>query len=197
MNLSERVRSNFQDSVDAVTACMEDLAEPVATAAQRIFNSLRSGQRVLVCGNGGSAADAQHFSAELLNRYLAERPALGAVALTSDGATLTAIANDEDFSQVFARQVRGLGRPGDLLLLITTSGNSANLVEAVAAAREQKMSCIALTGRDGGELARQLGEMDLELRVGSDRTPRIQEVHGIIIHCLCDLVDQLVLADDR
>jgi len=197
MNLSERVRTNFRDSISTLSACMEPLAEPVATAAARVFAALEAGHRVLVCGNGGSAADAQHFSAELLNRYQADRAALGAMALTTDGSTLTAIANDADFSQVFARQVRGLGRPGDVLMLITTSGNSANLVEAVSAAREREMTCIALSGRDGGALGRALGPGDLELRVGSDSTPRIQEVHGVIIHSLCDLVDQLVIAAER
>jgi D-sedoheptulose 7-phosphate isomerase len=153
--------------------------------------------KILSCGNGGSAGDAQHFSAELVNRFEKERPALPALALTTDSSTLTAIANDYDYSQIFSKQITALGQPGDILLAISTSGNSANVVEAINASHDREMSIVALTGKDGGPMAQLLNEQDIEIRIPSDRTARIQEVHLVVIHCLCDFIDtQLFGGDD-
>jgi D-sedoheptulose 7-phosphate isomerase len=149
--------------------------------------------KILACGNGGSAADAQHFSAELLNRFEMERPALPAIALTTDSSTITSIANDYDYDQVFAKQVRALGQPDDLLLAISTSGNSRNVVEAIHAAHERQMGVIALTGRNGGVMAEMLGQRDVHICVPHSRTARIQEVHILCLHCLCDAIDCLLL----
>lgn len=189
MNPTERVADNFRESVRTISSCVDLIAGPVAAAAQAIVDALLDDNRILACGNGGSAADAQHFTSELLNRFLAERPPLPAIALTADCATLTSIANDYDYNQVFSKQVLALGQPGDILLAITTSGNSENVMRAVTAAQERGMSCVALNGRDGGKLAHMLNERDVEVRVPSTSTARIQEVHGIVIHCICDLVD--------
>ena len=149
--------------------------------------------KILACGNGGSAADAQHFSAELLNRFEMERPALPAIALTTDSSTITSIANDYDYDQVFSKQVRALGRPDDLLLAISTSGNSRNIVEAIHAAHERQMGVVALTGRNGGVMAEVLGQQDVHICVPHSRTARIQEVHILCLHCLCDAIDCLLL----
>jgi D-sedoheptulose 7-phosphate isomerase len=149
--------------------------------------------KILACGNGGSAADAQHFSAELLNRFEMERPALPAIALTTDSSTITSIANDYDFDQVFAKQLRALGQPDDLLLAISTSGNSRNIVEAIHAAHERQMGVVALTGRNGGVMAEVLGQQDVHICVPHSRTARIQEVHILCLHCLCDAIDCLLL----
>jgi len=154
---------------------------------------LLNDHKVLVCGNGGSAADAQHFSAELLNRFERERPGLPAISLTTDSSTLTSIANDYHFDDVFAKQVRALGQPGDVLLGITTSGNSPNILRAVQAAHERDMLVIALNGRNGGELGNLLRGDDVNICVHGPTTARIQEVHGLIIHCLCDLIDYQLL----
>ncbi len=191
--LETRVRSHFLDSIRTKQAALETLPEPILAAAELIHRSLRGGGKVLSCGNGGSAADAQHFSSEFVNRFERERPGLAAVALTTDSSSLTSIANDREFSRVFARQIEALGRPGDVLLAITTSGRSANILAAVATAAERGLATIALTGRDGGKLADMLSETDVEIRVPSDVTARIQEVHLLAIHCVCDLVDELVL----
>ncbi|NBS96399.1 MAG: SIS domain-containing protein, partial [Betaproteobacteria bacterium] len=154
------------------------------------------GHRLLICGNGGSAADAQHLAAELIGRFERERPALPAIALTTDSSILTALSNDYRFDEVFSRQVRGLGGPGDLLLAISTSGNSVNILRAIEAAHEREMGVIALTGQGGGRIATQLRESDLLLAVPHTRTARIQEVHLLILHCLCDGVDALLLGDE-
>ncbi len=148
---------------------------------------------MLACGNGGSAGDAQHFSSEMLNRFEHERPGLPAIALTTDTSTLTSIANDYAFDQVFAKQLRALGQPGDVLLAISTSGNSANVLAAAAAAHELDMWVVALTGRDGGRLKPMLRPGDIEIRVPAESTARIQEVHLLAIHCLCDLIDTQLL----
>lgn len=158
-----------------------------------IFSRLLEGNKVLSCGNGGSAGDAQHFSSEMLNRYERERPGLPAIALTTDSSTVTSIANDYDFSQIFSRQIEALGQPNDLLLAISTSGNSNNVNKAIQSAHDREMSIVALTGRDGGNLVKLLTTGDVEIRVPSDVTARIQETHLLIIHCLCDLVDQQLL----
>ena len=153
--------------------------------------------KILSCGNGGSAGDSQHFSAELLNRFEKERPGLPAVALTTDSSTLTAIANDYDYKEIFSKQVTALGQAGDVLLAISTSGNSGNVMEAIKAGQEREMSIVALTGKDGGSMASLMTDRDIEIRVPSDRTARIQEVHLVIIHCLCDFIDtQLFGGDD-
>lgn len=189
MNDRQRVRRLFEDSMATLARAMDSLEEDIARAGLLLADALQSGHKVLACGNGGSAADAQHFTSELLNRFELERPALPAVSLTTDTSTLTSIANDYDFDQVFAKQVRALGRKGDILLCLSTSGNSANVLEAVRAAHERGLAVIALTGRDGGRLADMLDDGDIEIRAPSESTARIQEVHGLVIHCLCDLID--------
>lgn len=193
MDLTERTRQLFADSIRTKQQSADVLSEPIARAAQRIVSRLLQGGKVLSCGNGGSAGDAQHFSSEMLNRFERERPGLPALALTTDTSTLTSIANDYHFELVFAKQVRALGQAGDLLLAISTSGNSPNVAAAVAAAHEQDMEVVALTGRDGGKLAASLTDEDVEIRVPAQSTARIQEVHLLSIHCLCDLIDRQLL----
>jgi len=190
MNARQRVRLLFEDSIATLARAADSLAEDIARAGLRLADALQSGHKVLACGNGGSAADAQHFTSELLNRFELERPALPAVSLTTDTSTLTSIANDYDFAQVFAKQVRALGRKGDILLALTTSGNSVNVLEAVRVAQALGLTVIALTGRDGGRIAEILRADDIEIRAPSDSTARTQEVHGLVIHCLCDLIDR-------
>jgi D-sedoheptulose 7-phosphate isomerase len=185
-----RVKQNFEESIRLKQQSLEPLAAVTAQAAALIALALDNGAKILSCGNGGSAGDAQHFSSELLNRFEMERPGLAALALTTDSSTLTSIANDYDFSQVFSKQVLALGKPGDILLAISTSGSSANVCKAVAAAHHCNMQVIALSGRDGGTLATLLQETDIEIRVPAHSTARTQEVHLLIIHCLCDLIDQ-------
>ncbi len=192
MDLEQRVRAHFQASIDAKRAAAE-LATAIVDAAGMMTRCLLGNGKILSCGNGGSAADAQHFSSELLNRFETARPGLPALALTTDSSTLTSIANDSDFSAVFARQIRALGQPGDVLLVITTSGQSPNIIQAVRAATERGLNVVALSGRDGGQLADLLRPDDMEVRVDAQRTARIQEVHLLIIHCLCDLIDCAIL----
>jgi D-sedoheptulose 7-phosphate isomerase len=193
MDLSQRAQQLFDASIAAKQAAAAQLCGPIARAAELIVAHLLQGGKVLSCGNGGSAGDAQHFSSEMLNRFEQERPGLPAMALTTDTSTLTSIANDYHFDEVFAKQVRALGHPGDLLLAISTSGNSPNIVAAVDAAHEKDMDVIALSGRDGGDLAQRLLADDVEIRVPSPSTARIQEVHLLVIHCLCDLIDVQLL----
>ncbi len=171
------------------------LAEMIEIAGLRMVQCLLGDGKILTCGNGGSAADAQHLSSELLNRFERDRPGLPAVALTTDTSTLTSIANDYRYDEVFAKPIRALGHAGDLLIVYTSSGNSGNLLKAVTAAHDRDMSVIALTGRDGGALAPLLRETDLELRIPSDRTARIQEMHLLLTHCLCDLIDHQLFGD--
>lgn len=173
------------------------LATHIAAAAREIAHALENGGKVLSCGNGGSAGDAQHFSSELLNRFERERPGLPAIALTTDSSTITSIANDYDYSQVFSRQVRTLGNEKDVLLAISTSGNSANVLTAIHAAHDRDMQVVALTGRDGGNIAGSLHEHDIEIRVPSQNTARIQETHLLVIHCLCDLIDQHLFGEEN
>jgi D-sedoheptulose 7-phosphate isomerase len=189
MDFSQRIHQHFTDSIKAKTQTMQVLAQPIVQAAQCIVDCLVQQHKVLSCGNGGSASDAQHFTAELVNRFEIERPSLAAIALTTNISTLTSIANDYEYNQIFSKQVQGLGQAGDVLLVISTSGNSENIVQAIKLAQAKQMSVIALTGRDGGEIGRILGENDIELRVVHEVTARIQEVHILIIHCLCDLID--------
>ncbi|AOU99769.1 phosphoheptose isomerase [Acidihalobacter yilgarnensis] len=182
-------------SIDTKTRAAQILAEPIEAAARRMTYALVGGHKILSCGNGGSAGDAQHFSSEMLNRFERERRGLPAIALTTDTSTLTSIANDYSYDQVFARQLRALGAPGDLLLAISTSGNSANVVEAARAAQELGMHVIALSGRGGGALHEVLTGEDIEICVPSESTARIQEVHLLVIHCLCDLIDRQLFGD--
>jgi len=193
VQLSERLEQLFQQSIRTKAEALPVLQGPIIAAAELIVARLVNGGKLLSCGNGGSAADAQHFSSEMINRFERERPGLPAIALTTDSSTLTSIANDYRFDQVFERQIHALGQPGDLLLAISTSGSSPNVIRAVLAAHERDMFVIALSGRDGGELATQLAEADVEIRVPSESTARIQEVHLLVIHCLCDLIDQQLL----
>ncbi|MGD2053455.1 MAG: phosphoheptose isomerase [Gammaproteobacteria bacterium] len=193
MDLISRINQNFQESISTKQIAADLLAEPLATAAQMITQCLLGGGKVLSCGNGGSAGDAQHFSSEMLNRFEMERPGLPAVALTTDSSTLTSIANDYSYDQIFSKQVSALGQPGDILLAISTSGNSANVNRAIDAAHEREMHVIALSGKQGGDMASLLTSDDVEIRVPSDSTARIQEVHLLAIHCICDLVDHQLL----
>ena len=193
MDLISRISENFSESAHLKLQSMDVLAGPIAQAAERMVDCLKQDGKILACGNGGSAADCQHFSAELLNRFETERPALAAIALTTDSSTLTAIANDYDYDQVFSKQVRGLGHSGDVLLAISTSGNSRNIVAAVEAAHECEMGVIALTGRNGGRLGPLLGAGDVHICVPADSTARIQEVHLLTLHCICDAIDCLLL----
>ena len=192
-----RIEQHFAASIAAKQRTLATTGPGIVQAAELLAERLRQGYKILVCGNGGSAADAQHFAAELVNRFEIERPGLAAIALTTDSSTLTSIANDYAFEQIFARQVRALGRPGDVLLAISTSGNSPNVLAALAAAREQGLATVALTGRDGGRMAGQLGEGDIELRAAAAATARIQEVHILLIHCLCDLVDHQLFGEEK
>lgn len=185
-----RVKQNFEESIQVKQQSLQALAAVTAQAAALIALALDKGAKILSCGNGGSAGDAQHFSSEMLNRFEMERPGLPAVALTTDTSTLTSIANDHDFGQIFSRQVLALGNPGDVLLAISTSGNSENVCQAVEAAHRCNMQVVALSGRDGGNMAALLQPADIEIRVPAHSTARTQEVHLLVIHCLCDLIDQ-------
>jgi D-sedoheptulose 7-phosphate isomerase len=189
MNIEERIEKHFNESAQLKLATAPRLAAPIARAAQVMTDSLKSGGKMLACGNGGSAADAQHFSAELLGRFERERQELAAIALTTDTSAITAIANDYSYDMIFAKQVRGLGAKGDILIAISTSGNSNNVIEAMNAARTKGMIVVALTGRDGGKIGALLGANDVHLNVSSNVTARIQEVHILILHCLCDAID--------
>ena len=189
-----RVRQNFEESIQVKQQSLQALAAVTAQAAALIARALDQGAKILSCGNGGSAGDAQHFSSEMLNRFEMERPGLPAVALTTDSSTLTSIANDYDFGQIFSKQVQALGNPGDVLLAISTSGNSDNVCKAVAAAQRCNMQVVALSGHDGGDMAALLQSSDIEIRVPAHSTARIQEVHLLVIHCLCDLIDQHIVS---
>jgi len=183
------VRSHFQDAIELKSRMSETLAPAIARAGVALAEALRRGNKVLACGNGGSAGDCQHFAAELVGRFERERPGLPAIALTVDTSALTAIANDYSYDVVFSRQVEALGREGDVLVALSTSGNSRNVIGAMKAASARGMAVIALTGRDGGEMGRMLGATDHHLNVAHPRTMRIQEVHILALHCLCDTVD--------
>jgi len=190
--MSDQVLAHFLESV-AVKQASAALAPEIAKAARLMAESLLNDGKLLSCGNGGSAADAQHFSGELLGRFERERPGLPAVALTTDSSTITAIANDYQYADIFAKQVSALGQSGDVLLAFSTSGNSENVLRAIATAHSRGLKVVALTGRDGGAIAQSLNPEDIEVRVPADRTCRIQEVHLLVIHCLCDLIDTAIL----
>ncbi len=196
MDLQKRVKLHFDHSIASKQQALKTTAPAIVQAAKLMAHCLSQDGKILSCGNGGSAADAQHFSAELLNRFEIERPGLAALALTTDSSTLTSISNDYDFKEIFSKQIYALGRQGDILLAISTSGNSPNIVSAMQAAHERGMFCVVLSGRNGGHMAACLNDGDVEIRVPVDSTARIQEVHILILHCLCDLIDHLLFGQE-
>ncbi len=191
----ERIKDNFTESIQTKIAAADMLPEAIACAGKILVRTLLNGGKILTCGNGGSAADAQHFSSELINRYERERPSLPCISLTTDTSTLTSIANDYSYSQVFAKQIKGLGQAGDILFAFSTSGHSKNISEAIKTALSKDMLIITCTGKDGGEIAGLIGENDVEIRVPSNSTARIQEVHLVIIHILCDVIDNQLFGE--
>lgn len=195
MDATDRVREHFAESIAVKQASGEAINAAIVAASECISQSLLDEGKILSCGNGGSAGDAQHFSSELLNRFERERPGLPAMALTTDSSTLTSIANDYTYDDIFSKQIRALGQKNDVLLAISTSGNSENVNRAIVAAHERDMRVVALSGRDGGPMAGLLTEDDVEIRVPANRTARIQEVHLLVIHCICDLIDVALLGE--
>ncbi len=196
MTLQDRINQHFMASIETKQAAAALLGPDISAAAQTLVTALLEGKKILTCGNGGSAGDAQHFSSELLNRFERERPPLPAIALTTDSSTLTSIANDYHYNQVFAKQLRALGQPGDILVTYSTSGNSESIIQAINTAHDKQITTIALTGKDGGAVANLLFENDIEIRVPSPSTARIQETHLLITHCLCDLIDHQLFGDE-
>ena len=194
--MHERITRHFSDSIDAKIRAADTLPPLIAQASEIIVQSLLNEGKVLTCGNGGSAGDAQHFASELLNRYDRERPSLPAMAMSADSLTLSAIANDSSYNEVFSKQIRALGRQGDILLAISISGNCPNVVQAIQAAHDRDIQIIALTGKNGGDMARLLHPEDVEIRVPDNIAPRIQEVHTLVIHCLCDLIDEYLFSGE-
>lgn len=195
--IENNVQSMFDASINAKQVSKDELSTPITKAIEKMATSLKKGNKIFSCGNGGSAADAQHFAAELVCRFERERPALAAIALTVDTSALTAISNDYHFDEIFARQIDALAKPNDVLLAISTSGFSPNVVRAIEQAHERKMVVVALTGRDGGKIAKILNEDDIEIRVPSESTARIQEVHLLTIHCLCDQIDDTLFPKEN
>ncbi len=195
MDLSVRIHKHFEDSAQVKLQSKDALTQPIAETSEAMVACLMNDGKILVCGNGGSAADAQHFSAELVNRFEMERPGLACIALTTDSSILTSIANDYNYNLIFSKQVRALGMLGDVLLAISTSGNSANVVEAIQAAHDRDMLVVALTGRDGGKMGAMLREGDIHICVNTKSTARIQEVHLLSLHCICDGIDHLLLGE--
>ena len=195
--LEQRIEQQFIDSADLKYQSAQTLSKPIAAAVGALLMCVTSGGKVMACGNGGSAADAQHFAAEFVGRFERERPELGAIALSTDSSILTAIANDYHFDHIFSKQVRALGQPGDVLLAISTSGNSRNVLAAIEAAHERDLIVVALTGKGGGKIAQVLRETDVHVCVPHERTARIQEVHLLVLHCLCDGVDSQLLGEQE
>jgi D-sedoheptulose 7-phosphate isomerase len=193
---NQRIQSHFQESADLKLKAASLLAQPIAQAVDLMFAALSNGNKILACGNGGSAADCQHFAAELVGRFERERLPLPAMALTTDTSILTAVANDYSFQEIFSKQVQAFGQSGDVLLALSTSGNSPNVLAAVDAALERDMRIVALTGKGGGEIGRRLTDADVHICVPHDRTARIQEVHLLTIHCLCDGIDVALFGGD-
>ena len=193
MSLLDRINKNFNDSIATKQAALPILQNNIALAAQMMTHCLLAGGKILSCGNGGSAGDAQHFSSEMLNRFEIERPGLPAIALTTDTSTITAIADDYSYDLIFAKQIQALGQADDILLAICTSGNAGNVVNAIDAAHERGLHVVALTGKSGGEIAVRLNQNDIEIRVPSNSISRIQEVHSLTLHCLCDLIDHQLI----
>lgn len=195
MNIEQKISQHFRDSAALKLRALEPLTPQVARAAHAMVTCLKSGGKILSCGNGGSAADSQHFAAELVGRFEREREELAAIALTTDTSILTAVGNDYGYDEIFSKQVRALGKPGDILFGISTSGNSKNVVAAIEAARKKGMGIIGMTGRDGGKIAGLIGKDDVLLNVESPVTARIQEVHLLMLHCLCDSIDNLLFGE--
>jgi phosphoheptose isomerase len=188
-HILDRIKHNFSESIQTKITAADTITEAISAAAERVVQCLLDGHKILSCGNGGSACDAMHFSGEMLNRFKSERPSLPAIALTADISTITSIANDYSYHEVFAKQLRALAQPGDLLLAISTSGNSINILNTIKAAHDRGINVIALSGQDGGKMAELLKQGDIEIRVPSMDTARIQETHLLIIHCICDVID--------
>ncbi len=197
MNLSARVTAQFEESILAKQNAASILSEPIAAAIEQAIDCLTDGGKILACGNGGSAADCQHFAAELVGRFERERPGLAAIALTTDTSILTAISNDYSYDEVFSKQIAAIGQPKDILFALSTSGNSRNILLAVEAAKNREMKVIALTGKGGGKLATLLSDNDLHICAPSERTARIQEIHLLTIHCICDGIDLLLLGEEN
>lgn len=197
MDLVGHLRKHFEEGIELRTRMAQTLPADIARAGEALAAALKSGHKALACGNGGSAADSQHFAAEMVGRFERERPGLPAIALTTDTSALTAIANDYDFDRVFSKQVEALGNAGDVLLGISTSGNSRNVVEAIKVAQSRNLVVIALTGRDGGAMGKMLRPQDFHLNVAHPRTMRVQEVHLLVIHCLCEVVDNVIFGEKK
>ena len=195
MGLEDRIQKHFKDSIAVKQLSVDTLAGPIQKAASLMSERLKAGNKIMSCGNGGSAADAQHFSAELLNRFERERAPLAGLALTTDSSTLTSVGNDYSFNQVFSKQILGLGIDGDVLLAISTSGNSQNVLEAIEAAHKKNIAVVALTGNGGGKISSILSSNDINLCVPSNITARIQEVHLLCLHCLCDGIDSQLFGE--
>jgi D-sedoheptulose 7-phosphate isomerase len=196
MITTQRIQAHFQESADLKLKAASVLAEPISQAVELMFTALSNGNKILACGNGGSAADAQHFAAELVGRFERERLPLPGLALTTDTSILTAVGNDYSYNEIFSKQVQAFGQSGDVLLALSTSGNSANVLAAVDAALERDMRIVALTGKGGGAIGKRLTDADVHLCVPHDRTARIQEVHLLTIHCLCDGIDVALFGGD-
>lgn len=194
---ADRIKTHMLESAEVKRLAAEYLGPLIAAAGEAMVQCLIANNKILACGNGGSAGDAQHFSSEMLNRYERERPSLPAIALTTDTSTLTSIANDYSYAEIFSKQIKGLGQAGDILLAISTSGHSLNVLRAIETAHDRQMTVVAMTGKDGGAIAELLKPGDIEIRVPSDRTARIQEVHLLIIHCLCDMIDQSLFGQEN
>jgi D-sedoheptulose 7-phosphate isomerase len=197
MDLVTHLKGHFEEGIELRKRMAETMPAAIARAGAALAEALKAGRKVLACGNGGSAADSQHFAAEIVGRFERERPGMPAIALTVDTSALTAIANDYDFDRVFSKQVEALGQPGDVLLGISTSGNSKNVVEAIRAAHARDMVVIALTGRDGGAMGKMLRANDHHLNVAHPRTMRVQEIHLLAIHCLCEVVDNVIYGEKK
>ena len=197
MDHVSHLKQHFMEGIELRQRMAETMPREIARAGEALAQALKGGHKVLSCGNGGSAADSQHFAAEMVGRFERERPGLPGIALTTDTSALTAIANDYDFDRVFSRQVEALGQAGDFLLAISTSGNSNNVVEAIKAAHAKGLVVIALTGRDGGAMAKMLHPQDFHLNVAHPRTMRVQEIHLLAIHCLCEVVDNVIFGEKK
>ena len=195
INIENRITRHFHDSIETKQRVVAALTPHIATASHAMVDCLKSGGKILACGNGGSAGDSQHFAAELVGRFEREREELAAIALTTDSSILTAVGNDYSFDEIFSKQVRALGKTGDILFAISTSGNSKNVVNAIEAAHLKGMHVIGMTGRDGGKIASLMKSGDVLLNVGSQVTTRIQEVHLLTLHCLCDAIDNLMFGE--
>jgi len=191
-DINSNIKKMFDDSIATKQKAKDALVKPIASAVELLVNVYKNNNKTLICGNGGSAADSQHFAAELICRFERERQSLPSIALTTDSSAITAISNDYSYDEVFARQVAGLGQQGDVLIAISTSGNSKNVIRAIETAHENKMFVIALTGKDGGKIASLLNTGDVEIRVPTDSTARTQEVHILTLHCLCDQIDEIL-----